>query len=141
MENFSDANWWGVILPLDELQARLRSISDGPHQWTANLEHEVRNEWQTRRQFSVRIQYTNPEFEDMPNDISYLFPAIVDSLFWQPNVLVCLHPSLAVPMVKGLYFERDQLKYDLLEDWDRFWTPMRKSLPWSLREPRNTESQ
>jgi hypothetical protein len=41
---------------------------------------------------------------------------------------VCLHPSLAIPVVEGLYFEQCLLKRDLSEDWQRFWPPLRQAL-------------
>jgi len=128
MDNFSDPTSWGVLLPLDDLQACLRSVSHHEHQWTAFLEQEATGEWQTPWHRCVSIRYKNPELTDMPNEITYLFPAFVDSLFWEPSILICLHPSLAVPVVKGLYFEDEALKYDLLGDWDKFWTPLREAL-------------
>jgi hypothetical protein len=35
---------------------------------------------------------------------------------------------MAVPVVKGLYFEGAQLKYDLVWDWERCWSPIREVL-------------
>lgn len=128
MDNSLNANWWGVVLSLDELNACLRSISHGSHQWTACLEPEPRDEWDTRGQHCVRICYSNTELIDMPNEISYIFPTFVSAIFWRPDVLVCLHPSMAVPVLKGLHFEGSQLRYDLLLDWDKFWPPIRDVL-------------
>jgi hypothetical protein len=33
-----------------------------------------------------------------------------------------------VPLSKGLYWEGDELKYDPLEDWCRFWEPLKRGL-------------
>jgi hypothetical protein len=126
--DFSYGAGRGVIVTLDELDATLRLISHGPHRWTASLEKVVLEEWQASRRCSIRIRYTNPEFTDMPTEISYLFPAFNDAMFEEAYTLVCLHPSLAIPAVKGLYFEEGALKHDLLEDWHRFWPPLKQSL-------------
>ena len=84
-------------------------------------------EWQMSLECCARIRYSNPEFADMPTEISYLFPAFRDATFGEAYILVCLHPSLAMPVVKGLYFEEGALKHDPLEDWQRFWPPLRQA--------------
>ncbi len=128
VDEFSYETGRGVIVTLDELDATLRLISHGPHRWTANLEQELVEDRQISRRCCARIRYTNPEFADMPTEISYLFPAFSDATFSEAFILVCLHPSLAIPVVKGLYFEEGSLKHDLLEDWQRFWPPLRRAL-------------
>jgi hypothetical protein len=89
----------GTIITLVDLQTKLGFISCGQHQWTARLAR-VAGEWQMAYpQQCVEIWYTNPEFID---------------------------PSLADPIVQGLYFEGDELKADCMEDWYRFWPPLGK---------------
>jgi len=38
--------------------------------------------------------------------------------------MVCLHPLLIRPQIKGLYLERGHLLLDCLEDWYRFCEPL-----------------
>jgi hypothetical protein len=136
MDNFSYEDELGLVMTFAELEARLGLISQREHQWTARLAGEIAGEWQLSCQHCVEIWYRNPEFIDMPNQICYRFPAFQDVMGGEPFTLVCLHPSLAIPVVKGLYFERDELKYDLIEDWCRFWLPLRKHLSAANRSAR-----
>jgi hypothetical protein len=126
--DFSYGTGRGVIVTLDELDATLRFISHGPHRWTASLQRDLVEEEQMPRQSYVGIRYSNPEFADMPTEITYLFPAFSDVIFGETSILVCLHPSLAIPSVEGLYFEDGELKHDILEDWQHFWPPLRQAL-------------
>lgn len=64
----------------------------------------------------------------MPNQICFMFPAFRMPTFNETEILVCLDSSLEVEVSKGLYWERGQLKYDALEDWDRFWPPIKEFL-------------
>jgi hypothetical protein len=121
MDNFSCPPGSSAIVTFDELKAALRFLSHEQHQWQARLNLESAAETYGSPQSSVEIRYTNPQFVDLPNEISYLFPAFNESILGMPYVLVCLHPSLAVPVQEGLYFEGAALKHDLLEDWYRFW--------------------
>ena len=43
-------------------------------------------------------------------------------------MLACFAPESIVPLSKGLYWEGDELKYDILEDWSRFWEPLKRCL-------------
>jgi hypothetical protein len=117
VDDISYGTWQGLIVTLEELDTILRLISHGPHRWTASLEKVAMEEGQASRPCS-----------DMPNEISYLFPAFDDAMLGETYILVCLHSSLAIPVVKGLYFEQDSLKHDLLADWQRFWPPLRQAL-------------
>jgi hypothetical protein len=116
----------GTIITLVDLQTKLGFISCGQHQWTARLAR-VAGEWQMAYpQQCVEIWYTNPEFIDMPHQICFRFPAFHQVMGGESEALVCLHPSLADPIVQGLYFEGDELKADCMEDWYRFWPPLGK---------------
>ncbi len=113
-------------MTLPELRLKLRQISSGNHQWEARLiPQAVRNREGTEGRYAA-IAYTNPELIDMPNYICYLFPVI------EPGeggrVRVCLHPSTAIPVAEGLYFEGAELRVDHLEDWGRFWDPLKAAL-------------
>jgi hypothetical protein len=49
----------------------------------------------------------------------------------EPELIVSLSPKLMDPVTMGLYLEDGELKYDFLEDWDRFWSPIKQRL-WPL---------
>jgi len=102
-----------MVITLDRLEATLRFISHEHHQWQAHLNPETEAETYGSQQWSVEIRYTNPQFVDLPNEISYLFPAFNEPIFGVPHVLVCLHPSLAVPIKEGLYFKGTDLTASL----------------------------
>ena len=90
MNNFSCTPESGMVITLDRLEATLRFISHEHHQWQAHLNPETEAETYGSQQWSVEIRYTNPQFVDLPNEISYLFPAFNEPIFGVPHVLVCL---------------------------------------------------
>jgi|SRR6185437_10414081 len=118
---------FGVILSLADLQTKLRTISNGAHQWTAELARckPVQEGWTT---FYAEIWYSNPSPRDMPNDLCYRFPAFRDRFWGDGESFVCLHPGLAVPVQQGLYFEGERLLGDCIQDFESFWPPIREAL-------------
>jgi hypothetical protein len=120
----------GYIVSLPDLRRRLRAISQGAHQWTIEIVQKRLFPGKGELESYALIGYTNPVTLDMPNNLSFLFPIVV-----QPNgsqqeagTFVCLHPSEAIDVAYGLYFEGDFLKRDCLEDWTLFWSPLVESL-------------
>jgi hypothetical protein len=106
----------GFILPFSELTEVIWLMD----LWTINAEFvRYKGAW------FAEIRHENQEIQDMPNAIHYLFPVIEDI---GADSLICLHPSAAIPTVHGLYFEEEELKHDLLEDWERFWDPLKSAL-------------
>lgn len=112
----------GFIVPFDKLQRSLPSIDKDAHQWRVQSTLQVRD-----HHAYAAIDYTNPELADMPNSLCYLFP-VLDDGFGTKDPMVCLHPTAGIPVIQGLYFEGPELKRDLLEDWGRFWEPLRGAL-------------
>jgi hypothetical protein len=56
------------------------------------------------------------------------------------KLLACFAPESIVPLQKGFYWEGAELKHDPLEDWYRFWEPLKRCL-WPPEEGRRLESQ
>jgi hypothetical protein len=54
--------------------------------------------------------------------------ALGDGATEEPELIVSLSPKLMDPVTMGLYLEDGELKYDFLEDWDRFWSPIKQRL-------------
>lgn len=124
MSTYQDG--FGAVLSLRDLQAKLRTMSSGPHQWTANLVHDERTSDRLTTSY-VEIWYSNPGLMGMPNELCFAFPTFYDAD--EPEAaLVCLHSALVEGIQMGLYFEGDQLLWDPLEDYERFWPPLRKAL-------------
>lgn len=118
-------NGCGIIVALPDLKDKLSAISHGLYQWRLVAEPET-----TGHGFisHVDIAFSNPEFVDMPNDVCFRFPVFDRGIWRSPELLVCMHPSLAEAQICGLYFEGDRLLNDNLEDFYRFWTPLREVL-------------
>lgn len=106
----------GFMLELEELEVLLQYVSHDAYRW------EIVNddaEESTDRQ-SVVIRYSNPSGIDLPNQISFRFPCLSENNLSFSVGLVCLHPGLADPVSRGLYFAESEVKYDCLEDWGGF---------------------
>jgi hypothetical protein len=56
------------------------------------------------------------------------------------KLLACFAPESIVPLSRGLYWEDDELKEDLLEDWSRFWDPLKHRL-WESENELQSECQ
>lgn len=117
----------GHILSLTTLRARLERISFGAHQWTALLVPYPLADRHGQHHTYVAIGYSNPDIPHMPNMLCYLFPIVAGSEE-HGDPLICLHPTSAIPLTRGLYFEGDHLGADILEDWNRFWEPLAATL-------------
>ena len=118
---------FSVLMTVGDLQAKLATICSGAHLWSVELVNlEPGEEGSTR--LYAHMWYSNPGTTDMPNQLCFGFPLLQDSFWLETESYVCLHPSLAVPVQAGLYFEGDRLLRDPLEDFDRFWAPIRKVL-------------
>src|ERR1700727_2412365 len=93
----------GFVLPLAALQALLKNMSEGEHQWLAVPVPHIIPASDNEPRGYVAIGFTNPEQVNFPNYIAFLFPmlshgtnpATVD------NLLVCLHPQSASPLTRG----------------------------------------
>jgi hypothetical protein len=105
-------------------------MSSGSEQWIArpvpgifvSIEGEA-------RQFLIAA-YSNPDDTGLPNPLVFGIP--LGMYRSQPEadaeIRVCLKRESAVPLAGALYFDADELVYDMLEDEDRFWGPIEKRL-------------
>ena len=120
----------GFVFPLDELKKVLARISEDRHQWVAApIPYIVSaNDGESRRY--VAIGYSNPDPYPSPNYLAFLFPMFTHCIVpsyadREENVLVCLHPNCGTSLSRGLYVEDRKIKYDMLEDWNRCWRPLK----------------
>lgn len=88
---------------------------------------------ENRSRLYLIVCYSNPDPTGLPNHLCFCLPLIVDRS--DPasglKLLACFAPESIVPLSKGLYWEDDELKHDFLEDWFRFWEPLKRCL-WPL---------
>jgi hypothetical protein len=120
----------GHIISLADLRRRLATISKGTHQWVVRILQECLLSPKGEVRSHALICYANPILIDMPNSLSFLFPIAVQAKDTgdEDGTFVCLHPATAVAASHGLYFEREELKQDSIEDWILFWSPLGRSL-------------
>jgi hypothetical protein len=118
---------FGIILSMNELQDKLRTISSGSRRWTAELVF-IECDEKGPTTVCAEIWYNNPVSPDMPNEICWRFPVLRQLSCGEMESFVCLHASLAVPVQGGLYFDGDRLLCDPLEDFYSFWPPIREAL-------------
>jgi hypothetical protein len=120
----------GFVLSLAELNICLQKMSGGIHQWVAIPVPYIVPTRDNEPRGYITIGYTNPQDIEIPNYLTFLFPMV--KCTQRPatfdNLLICLHPSAAIPLSEGIYLEEGNVKLDTLEDWDRFWKPLSNAL-------------
>jgi hypothetical protein len=114
----------GFVVNLEKLAVLLEYVSYDVHRW--EMIGDDTGEWGDTQRIVVR--YSNPGDPHLPNPINFRFPCLSDGNPLYPARLACIHASLAEPVLSGLYFDGERVKYDLLEDWGRFWPPIIRAL-------------
>lgn len=122
----------GIIVSLEDLRNILTALTTNEHRWEARVP-VAEGEPSVASNLSIDIWYSNPGLVDMPNAICFRFPALRPRTIGPGDTFICLHPSLVEPVLEGLYFEGDQLKADFMEDYRRFWVPLRTALSPTVR--------
>ncbi len=110
---------------------RINDLSCGLHQWVSVPVTGIYLSSENRSRLYLIVCYSNPYF-GLPNHLGFCLPLFVDRSDPRGGLklLACFAPESIVPLSKGLYWDGDELKYDLLEDWCRFWGPLKRCL-WS----------
>lgn len=102
-----------------ELSVAVRRIDDlswGAHQRASELVTGVFVGDRKRPRTFLIIGYFYPD-GDGPNPLCFFVPVNPD----KGKLLVCQAPESITPLADGLYWEREELKYDCFEDRDRIW--------------------
>jgi hypothetical protein len=109
---------------------RINDLSCGAHQWVSVPVTGIYLSNENRSRLYLIVCYSSPDPTGLPNYLCFCVPLFVDrsDLRSGPKLLACFAPESVVPLSKGLYFEGDELKYDPLEDWCRFWKPLKRCL-------------
>jgi hypothetical protein len=120
----------GFFARLTTLNKHLEGMSHGAHQWMSLIVPDVFLSSEGEPRSYVIVGFSNPDM-GLPNDLCFLLPLVRLGGSREPNpdLLVRFSPRSTVPLTQGLYWEEDgTLKYDPLEDFDRFWTPLKQRL-------------
>lgn len=119
------------LVSVEDLRDICDALSDGKREYKLTCEGDR----------EVSISYNDPP--DDLNALSFTFPIVVNlnvkhaSLlrlfgeqwpFGEDGLMVCLHVYLQKQTRKGLYPEGDEIKWDSLEDWEKFWGPLEAAL-------------
>ena len=120
----------GFFACLTTLNRCLIEMSHGAHQWMSVTVPGIllSSDGEPRRY--VIIGYTNPDVTRLENHLCFLLPlvALGGSQGTTPELLVRFSPFSTLPLSEGLYWEDGDLLYDALEDFVRFWTPLKECL-------------
>jgi hypothetical protein len=119
---------------------RINDLSCEAHQWVSVPVTGIYLSNENRSRLYLIVSHSNPDPTGLPNHLCFCLPLFVDRSDRGLRLLACFAPESIVPLSKGLYFEGDMLKNDPLEDWCRFWVPLKRCL-WPLEEGRSSESQ
>ena len=111
------------LVSVDDLRDICDALNDGKREYKLTCDDEK----------TVAIFYTDGP--DDLNSICFTFP-IVGNLNWPSRVfgrqfpfgedglMVCLHVYTGKQIRRGLYLEDEKLKWDGIEDWEKFWGPL-----------------
>jgi hypothetical protein len=119
------------IVSVDDLRDICDALNDGKHEYKLTCDDEK----------TVAISY-NDGPDDL-NSICFIFPIVANlnlshgfllQLFgkqWpfgEDGLMVCLHIHTRKQVRRGIYLEDEELKWDGIEDWERFWRPLEAAL-------------
>jgi hypothetical protein len=120
---------------------RINDLGCGSHQWVSMPVTGIYLSNENRSRLYLIVCYSNPFF-GLPNHLCFCLPLFVDRSDSRGGLklLACFAPESMVQLQRAYYWEGDELKHDLLEDWCRFWEPLKRCL-WPPEEGRRSESQ
>jgi hypothetical protein len=121
---------------------RINDLSCGAHRWVSVPVTGVYLSNENRSRLYLIVCHSNPDSTRLPNHLCFCLPLFVDRSDPKGGIklLACFAPESIIPLSKGLYWEGDELKCDPLEDWWRFWEPLKRCL-WSPEKGRHSECQ
>jgi hypothetical protein len=115
----------GLVVNLKILRETLRRLNiNGRSWWIASDPHDA-----AARGY-VSVGYGDPQCKDRLNTMYFRFPIVGDvTLQISTDRLVLLvDPSTCTPEAPGFYLEDGQVAQDSLEDFLRFYPPLKRAL-------------
>ncbi len=119
----------GYILSITDLRRVLTDISLGARRWWVAEPITLLRD-PDKPVFWLTLFHACPLPDQMTDEISFRVPVLPFSMVRgkEESALVCLHPEMVRPLMEGLYLENDRIVGDFLEDWNLFWTPLKKAM-------------
>jgi hypothetical protein len=107
---------------------RIDELSYGVQQWTSSPVMGIRVPSEPQLRGYLVVCYANPDPTGLPNHLCFRVPLVTgrDASGRRRILLACFSPESIMPLSRGSYWEDHELKYDALEDWIRFWKPLRR---------------
>jgi hypothetical protein len=120
---------------------RINGLSFGAHQWVCVPVTGIYLANENRSRLYLIVCCSNSDPTGLPNHLCFCLPLLVDRSDPRGGVklLACFAPESMVQLQRAYYWEGDELKHDLLEDWCSFWGPLKRCL-WPPEEERRSES-
>jgi hypothetical protein len=121
---------------------RINDLSSGAHQWVSVPVTGIYLANENRSRLFLIVCCSNSDPTGLPNHLCFCLPLFVDRSDPRGGIklLACFAPESMVQLERAYYWEGDELKHDPLEDWCRFWEPLKRSL-WPPEEGRRSESR
>jgi hypothetical protein len=115
-----------LVLSLAEFRLVIEVLNRSQGRWWFEYPIVPRPERLTPEGTMVEVFHSRGGANQVTDELSFLVPVFGD---WsdENQALVCLYPDLIVAEMEGLYFERGRVLGDCLEDWFRFWTPLKQA--------------
>ena len=112
------------------LMVHFRKISRGPHQWLVRPLSGIFVSYDGEVSRYMLVGYSNPKTSGLPNNLVYAIPLSHHRTHpgTEIELRVCFDPATAIPMLRGLYWNDGDLRYDPQKDMCRFWKPVERSL-------------
>ena len=131
----------GYCLEFLTATQRINDLNCGAHQWVSVPVTGIYLSNEDRSRLYLIVCYSNPDPTGL-NHLSFCLPLFVNKSDPKGGIklLACFAPESIIALSKGLYWEGDELKSDPLEDWCRFWGPLKRCL-WSPEKGRHLECQ
>jgi hypothetical protein len=114
----------GVILSLADLRRVLEQLSLERGRWWLE-DPPVRLDGSIQ---TVQVFHSLAGPDQVTDELSFLVPVIPSGDSSDDSrVAVCLHPELLRSQIEGLYLEKGRVLMDFIEDWVRFWEPLKQA--------------
>lgn len=116
-----------LVLSVAEFRLVLGALNRSHGRWWFEDPIVPRPERLTADGTMIDVFHSRTGPDQVTDELSFLVPVFGD---WsdEHNALVCLHPDLIVAEMEGLYLERGRVLGDCIEDWFRFWRPLKRAV-------------